>query len=194
LSKVLQDKLQPAILPVSAILASAGGVPGKPDEINVGWTGILCFDPPLIGLSMNPVRYAHALIEESGEFVTNVPTTAMIEQFDLCDMAATEVRDKFVMAGLTPEAGHVVRAPLIKESPVNVECRVERIIRLGGSHDLFVGRVVAVHYDEAVVNDAGELVIEAIQPYVMCPGSGEFWNLGKAIGHVGFTAGKKHLY
>ena len=68
------------------------------------------------------------------------------------------------------------------------------MVELGGTHDLFVGRVVAVHFDENVLNDAGELVIEAIQPFVMCPGSGEFWDLGKEIGHVGFTAHKKSLY
>ena len=192
--KVLQKKLQPAILPVTAVLASAGGLPGKPNEINVGWTGILCYDPPLIGLSLQPDRYAYALIQETREFVTNVPTTAMLAQFDECDMAATQVQDKFEMVGLTPEPAHVVRAPLIKESPVNVECRVEKVVGLGGTHDLFVGRVVAVHFDEAVLNDAGELIIEAIQPFVMCPGSGEFWDLGQEIGHVGFTAHKKNLY
>ena len=194
MAKVSTSELRPMILPVSAILTTAGGVPGRPNDINLGWTSILCFSPPLIGLSMKPDRYAYDLIKETGEFVVNVPTTAMLEQFDRCDMAATEVRDKFEMVGLTPEPAQGVGAPLIQEAPVNVECRVIDTIDLDGSHELFVGRVVAVNIDEEVLNDAGELVIEAIKPFVMCPGSGEFWDLGKEIGHVGFTASKKNLY
>lgn len=194
MGKVLQTKLEPTVLPVPPILISAGGVPGKPNDLNLGWVGVLCYDPPLIGLSLNPGRYAYTLIEETGEFVSNVPTVAMLEQFDRCDMAAKEVRDKFAMVGLTPEPARIVRAPLVKESPVNVECRVERVIEFGGTHNLLVGRVVAVHFDEDVVDDEGALLIEKIQPFVMCPGSGEFWDLGRELGHVGFTAAKKQLY
>lgn len=194
MSKVIQTKLRPTVLPVPPILISAGGVPGKPNDLNVGWVGVLCADPPLIGLSLKPERYAYTLIEETGEFVSNVPTVAMLEQFDRCDMTAEEVRDKFETVGLTPEPAQIVRAPLVKESPVNIECQVERVIELGGTHNLLIGRVVAVHFDEKVVDDEGELVIEAIQPFVMCPGSGEFWDLGKEIGYVGFTEAKKQLY
>jgi len=194
MGKVLQTKLEPTVLPVPPILISAGGVSGKPNDLNLGWVGVLCYDPPLIGLSLNPERYAYALIEETGEFVSNVPTVTMLEQLDRCDMAAKEVRDKFAMVGLTPEPARIVRVPLVKESPVNVECQVERVIEFGGTHNLLIGRVVAVHFDEDVVDDEGALVIEAIQPFVMCPGSGEFWDLGKEIGHVGFTATKKQLY
>jgi len=194
MSKILSSEIHPAILPATPILISAGGVQGKPNDINLGWTGILCFNPPLIGLSLKPSRYAYALIEETEDFVANIPTTTMLEQFDQCDMAATQIRDKFEMVGLTPMPARDVGAPLIEECPVNVECRVEKMIRLGGTHDLLVSRAVAVHFDEDVVNDAGELIIEKIRPFVMCPGSGEFWDLGREIGHVGFTASKKNLY
>ena len=194
MSKLSMEELRPAVLPVSAILTSAGGVEGRPDDINLGWTTVLCYSPPLIGVSLKPERYAYELIKETGEFVVNVPTTGILEPFDRLDMAATEVRDKFEMVGLTPLEAEEVGAPLIAEAPVNVECRVTQTVDLGGSHELFVGRVVAVHVDQEVINDAGELIIEAIQPFVMCPGSGEFWDLGKKIGHVGFTASKKNLY
>lgn len=195
MAKVLQTKLEPTVLPVPPILISAGGVAGQPNDITVGWTGVLSYEPPLIGLSLRPGSYGYRLIEETGEFVSNVPPATLLEQFDRCDMAFDHAEDKFALVGLTPEPAAVVRAPLIKECPINVECRVEQIVTLGGTHNLFIGRVVAAHFEREVVDPAtGSLTVSVLQPMVMVPGSGEFWTLGQCIGHVGFSAATKRLY
>lgn len=193
MTKIRQTKLEPTILPVTPILTTAGGVPGKPDDISLGWTGVLAYDPPLIGVSMRPASYAYGLIEQTREFVTNVPTVEILQEFDRCDMAFESAEDKFALVGLTPEPASLVRAPLIKECPVNVECRVEQIVKLG-SHHLLVGRVVASHFAQEVIDPDGSLNVAKIRPFVMVPGSGEFWDLGKELGHVGFTAESKRLY
>lgn len=194
MAKILQKTLETAILPVTPILTTVAGAEGKPDDITVAWTGIACSDPPLITLGLRKGLTAHDLLLKSREFVCNVPVKGMLEAFDRIDMGSRQAVDKFDLGGLTREKASVVLAPLIRESPVNVECRVEQVVEFGGSHTLFIGRVVAVHFEENVVNEKGELDIEKIQPFVMCAGSGEFWDLGKEIGHLGFTANEKRLY
>jgi flavin reductase (DIM6/NTAB) family NADH-FMN oxidoreductase RutF len=194
MAKILQNKLETTILPVTPILTTVAGPRGEPDDITVAWTGVACSNPPLIALGLRIGLAAYDLLRQTGEFVCNVPTQDMLEAFDRIDLASAQKGDKFAMFGLTRAIAHTVKPPLILEAPVNVECRVEQVLEFGGSHDLFIGRVVAVHFEETVVNEKGELVVEAIHPFVMCAGSGEFWNLGKEIGHLGFTAQKKRLY
>jgi flavin reductase (DIM6/NTAB) family NADH-FMN oxidoreductase RutF len=97
--------------------------------------------------------------------------------------------DKFSATKLTPMLAEKVKAPLIKECPVNLECQVKHFIPLG-SHDLFLGEVVAVHMDTEIQNEKGRIDIAKSKLFAFHSGAMEYWSLGENIGRYGFTKGK----
>ena len=77
--------------------------------------------------------------------------------------------DKFREMGLTAVPSEKVAAPLIAESPVNIECRVRQVLPLG-THDMFVAEVVGVQADEAYIDPAtGRFCLERADPIVYSP-------------------------
>ncbi len=108
---------------------------------------------------------------------------------DACGVLSGKETDRFSSMGLKPVPAQKVKPPLIEECPVQMECQVKEIIPLG-SHDLFLGQIVALHVKEDIEKEKGSIDITKILPFVYCPGAYEYWNLGKCIGHYGFTKGK----
>ena len=133
----------------------------KDNIITLAWVGTVCSDPPLISISIRPARYSHELVSASKEFVINIPDEKMIEASDFCGTNSGRNIDKFKELGLTKEKGFIVNAPLIKECPINIECKVRQIIHLG-THDMFIGEVVSVNADEEVIYPDGEIDYERI--------------------------------
>ena len=129
--------------------------------ITLAWAGTVCSNPPLISISIRPARYSHGLISASKEFVINIPDEKMIEACEFCGTKSGRRIDKFKELGLTKEKGFIVNTPLIKECPINIECRVRQIIHLG-THDMFIGEVVSVDADEEVIHSGGEIDYERI--------------------------------
>ena len=127
--------------PEPAVLVSCGSLE-KPNLITVGWCGTICTQPSMVSISIRPERYSHHLIKESGEFVINLTTEKLVRATDWCGVKSGRDVDKFAACGLTAAAASKVGAPLLAESPLNMECRVTQIIPLG-SHDLFLAEVVA---------------------------------------------------
>jgi flavin reductase (DIM6/NTAB) family NADH-FMN oxidoreductase RutF len=158
--------LRPAavLYPVPAVMVSCVGEDGKPNIITLGWVGTVCSEPPMVSVSIRPPRYSHGLVEESGEFVVNMPTADLVRQTELCGTISGRDGDKFEAAGLTAEPASVVKAPLIKECPVNIECRVRHTLRLG-THDMYVGEIVAVHADESVLGSNRTLDVSKLQGF-----------------------------
>ena len=187
---IRKRRLKPGTVlsPTPAVLVTVQGSDGKSNIITLAWVGIVCSDPPMMSISIRPSRHSHQLVEESGAFVINIPTEKLVRETDYCGVVSGRKEDKFEGAGLTPVPAEKVNAPLILECPVNIECEVRRTLRLG-AHDMYIGEVVAVHADEAVMRD-GKLDIAAIRPFVYCPGDAQYWNLGTVIGSYGFTKGK----
>lgn len=128
----------------------------KDNIITLAWVGTVCSNPPLISISIRPPRYSHELISASKEFVINIPNEKMIKACDFCGTKSGRNIDKFKELGLTKEKGFIVNAPLIKECPINIECKVKEIIHLG-THDMFIGEVVSLDADEEVVNLNGKI-------------------------------------
>lgn len=133
----------------------------KDNIITLAWVGTVCSNPPLISISIRPSRYSHALISASKEFVINIPDEKMIEACDFCGTKSGRNMDKFEELGLTKEKGSIVNTPLIKECPINIECKVRQIIHLG-THDMFIGEVVIVNADEEVIYSDREIDYEKI--------------------------------
>jgi len=169
------------LYPVPVILATCGTE--KPNIITLAWVGTVCSDPPMVGIGVRPNRYSHALIEETGEFVINIPGEDLLEVTDRCGHVSGRDVDKFATFGLTPEPASNVKTVLIAECPVNMECKVVQKISLG-AHDFFLGEIVAVHVDEAVLDERGRRIdYGKAKPFVLT--FAEYRGLGEAIATYG---------
>ena len=143
--------LSEGMYPSPAVMVSCSN--GNEDNIiTLAWVGTVCSNPPLISISIRPSRYSHELISASKEFVINIPNDKMIKVCDFCGTNSGRNIDKFKELGLTKGKGSIVNAPLVKECPINIECRVKKIISLC-THDMFVREVVSVNADEEAYSD-----------------------------------------
>ena len=177
------------LAPVPPILVSCGGADGfRPNIITLAWAGTICSEPPMVSVSIRPERHSHGIISATRNFVLNLTTAEMAKAVDWCGVKSGRDVDKFEGAGLTPFASSVVSAPGIAESPVNMECRVKKIIPLG-SHDMFIAEIVAVHVSEELMDKKGKLRLEYAG--LLAYSHGEYYVLGRKIGYFGFSVRRK---
>lgn len=170
----------PWLYPLPAVLVSCQHE-GPANIITLAWTGVVCSDPAMVGIAIRPQRYSHGIIKESGEFVVNIPTASQVEWVDLCGGLSGREVDKFARCGFTPVPGQLVKAPLIAECPVNLECKVSQILPLG-SHDLFLGEILTVHHAEEYTVDQ-RFALPQAEPLVY--GLGGYYRLGEELGRQG---------
>ncbi|MGI6037299.1 MAG: flavin reductase family protein [Limnochordia bacterium] len=187
MAKVLQ-KPTTGLFPVPVVMVSCCDEKGEsPNIITIAWVGTLCSDPPLVGISVRPQRHSHGLIARSGEFVINIPSEGQVWALDYCGLRSGREEDKFTGAGLTPEKGSIVKAPLIKECPVALECQVRQTINLG-THDLFIGEVVAIQVEEEILDVKGKIDFERAKPVAY--NGKEYWNFQGPVGARGIALGR----
>lgn len=175
------------VYPVPAVMVTCGDSPENYNIITVAWTGTICSDPAMAYVSIRPERYSHGIIERTGEFVINLTTEKLARSCDYCGVKSGRDVNKFKETGLTMEKASIVKCPLIKESPVNIECRVDKIIKLG-SHDMFLGTVAAVNVDESLMDKDGKFHLEWSEPVTYS--HGQYCGLKKSLGHFGFSVKK----
>jgi flavin reductase (DIM6/NTAB) family NADH-FMN oxidoreductase RutF len=177
------------IYPLPAVLVSCGETDGEHNLFTVAWTGTVCTNPPMCYISVRPERHSYEIIKRTGEFVINLTNSKLSRATDWCGVRSGRDYDKFAEMGLTAEAAAVVKAPIVAESPVAIECRVKQIIPLG-SHDMFLADVVNVLVDEEYINsETGKLELERAD--MITYSHGEYFRLGEAIGHFGWSVRKK---
>ena len=177
------------LFPTPVVLVTCVDEAGKPNIITLAWVGVINSEPPMIGISIRPDRYSYACVKRSKEFVINLPPEEMVRKVDACGVLSGKGTDKFSLMGWKQVPAQKVKPPLIDECPVQMECKVKEIISLG-SHGLFLSEIVALHVKEEVQKEKGRIDITQVLPMVFCPGANEYWNLGKCIGHYGFTKGQ----
>lgn len=173
-----------ALYPVSVVLVTCVGKDSKPNIITIAWTGVVCSSPPCISVSIRPSRYSFELIKQTKEFVINIPNEKYLMQTDYCGIISGRNADKFKQTKFTPVAASKVKPPLIKECPVNIECKVKHVIDLG-AHHMFIGEVVAVNAEQDILNDFGEIDYSKTKPIVY--NQGQYWSLNKRIGEFGIS-------
>ena len=174
--------------PVPAVMVTCADDEGKPNIITLAWVGTINSDPPMVSISVRKERYSYELIKSRGEFVVNLTTRKLAYATDLCGVKSGKDLNKFEAAGLTVEQASKVGVPMIKECPINIECVVKDRIELG-SHDMFLGEVIAVNVDEALLDEKGKLCLEKAD--LICYSHGEYWTLEKPLGYFGFSVTKK---
>ena len=132
------------LYPLPVVMVSVADKEGKQNIITIAWTGTICSDPPMVSISVRPERYSYHMIKETGEFVINLTTKELAFATDYCGVKSGRDVDKFAAMQLTPVRGEKVKAPLIAESPVNLECKVTEVKHLG-THYIFIAEVVGFH-------------------------------------------------
>ena len=176
------------IYPLPAVMVSCGSTPENYNIITIAWTGTVCTDPPMCYISVRPSRHSYSIIKESGEFVINLTTAELARQTDWCGVRSGKKYNKFREMELTPLEADIVKAPLIKESPINIECRVKEILELG-VHHMFLAEIVTIHADPAYMNDTtGEFDLNKAN--VLCYSHGKYYETGRLIGKFGFSVKK----
>lgn len=176
------------LYPLPAVLVSVADRAGNSNLFTVAWTGTICSDPPMVSISVRPERFSHHMIEETGEFVINLTTEKLVYATDYCGVKSGRDIDKWREMKLTPIAGEHVKAPMVEESPVNLECRVTQKLELG-THDMFLAEVLAVHVDERYMDETGKFCLNDAKPLVYS--HGRYLTTGEEIGSFGYSVKKK---
>ena len=158
------------LYPLPVVMVSVADGSGKKNIITVAWTGTVCSDPPMVSISVRPERYSYQMIQETGEFVINLATKELAFATDYCGVKSGRDIDKFKELGLTAMPASKVKAPLIRESPVSIECKVTEVKHLG-THDMFLAEVVAVQADERYMDDKNRFHLEQADPIVYSHGA-----------------------
>lgn len=175
------------IYPIPAVMVSCGTME-ESNIITVAWTGILNTNPAMCYISVRPERFSHDIIKESGEFAINLTTRQLAYATDWCGVKSGRDVDKFKEMKLTKEKANIISVPLIKESPVSVECKVKEIVPLG-SHDMFVAEIVAIDADEKYIDEKGAFDIGKCD--LIAYANGGYYPLEKKIGKFGYSVQKK---
>ena len=191
------------LYPLPAVMVSVTDGEGNDNILTVAWAGTVCTNPPMVSISVRPSRYSYEMIKKTGEFVINLTTEKLAYATDYCGVRSGRDVDKFKEMKLTREKADFVKAPMILESPVSIECRVKQVLELG-SHHMFLADVLAVHADPAYMdekkkyhfNDDKMLVYSTrLVGSEMCIrdrvySHGEYLGTGKKLGTFGYSVKK----
>jgi len=180
------------LYPLPAVMVTMGSTPEEYNIITISWTGTINSDPPMCYISVRPGRHSYDILKRNMEFVINLTTKDLAHATDWCGVKSGKDFDKFKEMKLHPEKAQKVKAPLIKESPLNIECKVTQIIPLG-THHMFLAEVVAVNADEALIDEetgAFKLNSAGLISYA----HGFYYKQGTEIGKFGFSVNKKNRW
>ncbi len=174
------------LYPLPAVMVTCGNMENS-NIITVAWTGTVCTEPAMTYISIRPERYSYSLIEKTGEFVINLTTKDLAFATDFVGVKSGADINKFEVLGLTKEKAKHVQCPLIKESPLSIECKVVDIKKLG-SHHMFLAEVLCVDADEKYMNEQNKFCLEECN--LLTYSHGQYYSLGENLGKFGFSVKK----
>ncbi len=177
------------IYPLPAVMVSCGETPEEYNIITIGWVGTICSEPPMCYISIRKSRLSHEIISKTKSFVINLTTKELAKATDWCGVKSGRDFDKFKEMKLTPIKASVVNAPMIMESPLNIECEVVEIKELG-SHDMFIAKVVNINADEKLINPKTNS-FELEKANLLTYSHGKYYTIGEKLGFFGYSVQKK---
>ncbi len=176
------------IYPMPAVMVSCGSMDGEKNIITVAWCGTLNTEPAMTYISVRESRHSFSMIQKTGEFVINLTTESLAKACDYCGVKSGRNIDKYKEMNLTPHKTSQLAAPLIYESPVNIECRVKDVLPLG-SHHMFMAEVLAINVSEEYFDETGKFHFNETKP--ICYSHGHYFGLGQDLGKFGFSVQKR---
>ncbi len=174
------------IYPLPAVMVTCGDM-DKSNVLTVAWTGIVASDPATTYVSIRKERYSHGIISKTKEFCINLTTESLVRATDYVGVKSGRDEDKFKTAKLNKEKSTIVSCPMIKESPVSIECKVIEIKEMG-SHDMFLAEIVAVNVDAKYIDEKGKFDMQKCE--LIAYSHGHYYALGKKLGKFGFSVKK----
>ena len=175
------------IYPIPAVMVSCGDMKNS-NIITVAWTGIINTNPAMCYISVRPERYSYHLIRDAKEFVINLTNEKLAYATDWCGVKTGAKVDKFKEMHLHKEKAQYVNCPIIKESPVSIECKVKEIMEMG-SHHMFMAEVLSIDVDNAYIDEKGTFDISKC--HLITYANGKYFTLGKPVGKFGYSVQKK---
>ncbi|MEN6456687.1 MAG: flavin reductase family protein [Prolixibacteraceae bacterium] len=177
------------IYPLPAVLVSCGETPDEYNLLTISWTGTICSDPPMCYISVRPSRHSYEIIKRTGEYVINLTTEKLARATDWCGVKSGKNINKWKEMALTPAPAGIVKAPIVLEAPVSIECKVKEVLNLG-SHHMFISEVVNVIADDEYIDPVtGAFSLKKANP--LCYIHGHYFKTGDPIGKFGWSVEKK---
>ena len=189
-------ELSPATLlsPTPVVLVSCADSENqdKKNMLTIAWAGVVNSDPPMVSVSIRKERYSHGMISGSGEFVVNLVDEEMCRATDLCGVRSGKDIDKAKETGLKYIAAPGMEAaPAVDGAPLSLSCKVRQVIPLG-SHDMFIGEVVAVQVREDLMDEKGALRLEKAR--LVAYSHGLYQKLGSVMGFFGWSVARPEAF
>src|SRR6185369_13659636 len=153
------------LFPTPVLMVGTYDQAGKPNLMNAAWGGICCSQPPCVAVSLRKATYSHACIVARKAFTVGIACEERMAEADYCGIASGRDVDKFGVTGLTPVRSELVDAPYAAEFPVVLECRLLHVVEIG-LHTQFIGEILDVKADEAVLGTDGLPDIMRIRPLI----------------------------
>lgn len=176
--------------PVPAVMITCADDEGHDNVMTAAWAGTVCSDPVMVSVSIRKERYSHDIIRNSKEFVICLTNRKLTKVTDFVGVRSGRDMDKFALEGdlhITRAKAKYVKAPLIAESPVCLECRVTQVLELG-SHDMFVAEVLSTDIDDQYLDENGRLDLHKAD--LIAYSHGEYYALGALLGKFGYSVKK----
>ncbi len=180
---------KPLAFPTPVWIVGSYDKEGKPNIMTIAWGGISCSKPPCINISLRKATYTYDNILEKKAFTINIPSEKHVKEADYFGIATGRNTDKFADTGLTPVKSDLIDAPYVKEFPLVIECRMIHNVEIG-LHIQFIGEILDVKADEAVLGEKGKPEIESVLPILFAPEIRTYHGIGKTLGKA-FSIGKE---
>jgi len=165
---------------------------GAANIMTAAWGGICCSQPPCVTVSLRRATHSYAAIEARKAFTVSIPSQAQVAQADYAGIVSGRDADKFAACGWTAVKSELVDAPYVDETPLVLECRLLHTLEIG-LHTQFVGEIVDVKADEAVLGAKGYPDITKVRPMIWDTAHMGYYGLGEYLGkawEIGKTIGK----
>lgn len=180
----IDAKISSSLFPIGVFLISCGEIGKNANIVTMGWVIPISSNPPLLGISLRKKRHSYKLIKRSNDFVVNIPTRDILKETDYCGNVSGRDVDKFEKTGLTPIPGKIIKSPLIKECPINLECKVIKDIELG-DHNFIIGEIVSKSVNEEILNERKKPDINKINLFSY--GLNKYFAVREVIDKWGFS-------
>jgi flavin reductase (DIM6/NTAB) family NADH-FMN oxidoreductase RutF len=160
--------------------------------VTIAWVSLLTSSPPTLGVSVGTKGFSGKQILKNKHFTVNIASTSIMVEADFCGITTGKERDKFKETGLTKMPSTHIPSPIIRECPLNFECRLVNHAVFGTTNH-FAGEILEVHMDADKLRDVSDPASfdpAAMDPLVYIGGAREYRRIGDKIGDA-YQIGKQ---